>query len=307
MTAIEAMAAIEAMTAPQATALVPIGEPGAGIFGKVEFRHPSGSIKHRSIPPFLAAMAARDELRPGQPVIIHSAGAAAVTTAWAGARLGCPVHAVIPRASAAGVEHLLRWLGAEAHRVASGDAPGFIERLRHGHGAYFLDQFREPALIEHYRPVAAELLAQRPDIEAVVVGIGTGVSITGIGRELRRRRPGCLIIGVEPAECPLSTGAPWAPHRISGLAPPVPQALLDRTVVDDIVLVSSERAWAQARALATRDGLLAGPSAGATVAAAHQLREQRGLRCIAAILGGSISTLLGPDSWPGDARHQDTP
>jgi cysteine synthase len=144
-------------------------------------------------------------------------------------------------------------------------------------------------------------VTQLPDIEAVVVGIGTGVSITGIGRAMRRRRPDCLVIGVEPAECRPSTGAPWAPHCIAGLAPPMPQVLLDRAVIDDIVAVSSNEAWARARALACRDGLLAGPSAGATVAAALQLCKQRGLCRVAAILGGSISELLGPDSLPGAA------
>ncbi|WNG35295.1 pyridoxal-phosphate dependent enzyme [Archangium minus] len=276
-----------------ATPLVPLDGLDSGLFGKVEFRHPSGSMKHRSIPAFLEERMASGVLRPSQPLIVHSAGAAAVTTAWAGARMGCPVHAIIPRNSATGVVELLRWLGAEPHAVASREAPAFIAELQRTHDAWFLDQFGEPALIDHYRVVSSELVSQLPDIEAVVVGMGTGVSITGIGREMRRLRPSCRVIGVEPAECQLSTGAPWAPHRISGLAPPMPKPLLDSSVIDEVIAVSSDEAWAQARTLARRDGLLAGPSAGATLAAALRLREQHGLRRIVAILGGSISELLG--------------
>jgi cysteine synthase A len=276
----------------EATPLVAIGGAGSGIFGKVEFRHPSGSMKHRSIPAFLEARMACGELQPGQPLIIHSAGAAAVTTAWAGARLGCPVHAVIPRNSAGGVVNLLRWLGAESHPVASRDAPAFIAELRRSRGAWFLDQFGEPGLVDHYRAVAVELVSQLPNMAAVVVGMGTGVSITGIGRELRRLEHPCRVIGVEPAECQLSAGRPWAPHRISGLAPPMPRPLLDPKVIDEVVTVSSDDAWAHAQRLARREGLLAGPSAGATLAAALRLREERNLQPIVAILGGSISELL---------------
>lgn len=275
--------------------MTPLVEIAAGVFGKVEFQHPSGSLKHRSIPGFLEARRASGELRWKQPIIVHSAGAAAVTTAWSGARLGSPVHAIVPRSTAPGVLALLRWLGAEHHLVASKDAPRVSAELAQTHAAFILDQFAEPELVDHYRPVAAELCEQLAGVDAVLAGVGTGVSITGIGRELRRLRPGCLVIGVEPAECRLASGAPWSPHRIAGLAPPRPRPLLDRGVVDDFVAVSSEDAWARAQRLARDTGLLCGPSAGATVAAALQVREARRARNVVAILGGSISELLGSE------------
>ncbi len=275
------------------TPLVPLFGGRAGVHGKLEYLHPSGSIKHRSIPTFLAAELAHGALRVGQPVIVHSAGAAAVTTAWTGARLRCPVIALLPRGCAPGVGRLIKWLGGEVIPVSSRDATALIAELQRTRGGYHLDQFGEARLIEHYGAVAHEILDQIPGVDAVVVGIGTGVSVTGIGRELRRLRPACRVIGVEPAECRLSTGAPWAPHRISGLAPPVARQLLDTGVIDEMIAVSSDEAWAEAKTLARRDGCLAGPSGGATVAAAVRVRETSGLRVIAAILGGSISELLG--------------
>jgi cysteine synthase len=186
---------------------------------------------------------------------------------------------------------LLRWLGAACHRVPSSAAQATITALRDREQAYVLDQFADSKLCDYYEPVADEILAQRPDVDAIVVGIGTGGSITGIARRVRGRGARCRIIGVEPAEAQVSRGAPWAPHDISGLAPPMARNLLDPGLIDGVEAVPSAVAWRTARRLARENGLLVGPSAGATVAAAARIRE-RGARRVVAILGGTLTEHL---------------
>ncbi|WP_280151813.1 pyridoxal-phosphate dependent enzyme [Piscinibacter sp. XHJ-5] len=269
------------------TPLLPLSRIGEGLFGKVEFSHPSGSMKHRSIPCFLESSLARGRVAKGQRVIIQSGGSAAVAAAWAGARLQLGIDAVVSSSTGEEILRLLRWLGARCHAVRSTETPRYVEALK-AEGAFFLDQFREEGLIDHYRPVAEEILDAVAGVDAVVVGIGTGVSITGIGRAIKHRAPACLVVGVEPEEASVAAGKPWAPHRIIGLAPPFAQPLLDRAVVDAIVPISSEAAWARARELAQREGLLAGPSSGAAVEAAVQLRRDRRASRIVAILGGGV-------------------
>lgn len=272
------------------TPVVSLDHLRPGLWGKVESGHGSGSLKHRSIPGFLERAIARGELRVGQPVIIHSAGSAAVATAWAGARLQCEVHAVIPRSTSPELIAQLEWLGARCHKVRSSAARKYIHRLVAETGGYFLDQCGDGRLAEHYRPIADEIIDQVPDVDVVIAGIGTGMSISGIGRQMKLRRPQCAIVGVEPAEARIAAGQPWASHHIPGLAPPMPQPHLDRSVIDELRGVSSQKAWATARRLARTSGLLVGPAAGATVAAA--LAMDRPGAVVVAILSGSLAGYL---------------
>jgi cysteine synthase A len=234
-------------------------------------------MKHRSIPPFLDSLMVRGELRPGQSIAVRSAGSAAVSVAWSAARIGCGAIAVLPPGAPPNMLRMLRWLGAECHRLPPREATELMAELRSRTDTYVLEQASEPGLIDHYRSVAAEILDEMPDTGAIAVGIGTGLSITGIAREVRDRGSSCRVFGVEPAEAAIASGRPWAPHHIPGLAPPIAQPLLEHALLAGIVAVSSEEAWRQAREAARRSGLPLGPSSGATVAAARELRE-RGLR-----------------------------
>lgn len=274
------------------TPLVALSSGGGALYGKAEFVLPSGSAKHRAIPPHLFSLQRAGVIATGQPVVIHSAGSAALAAAWAGARAGLPVHALVPRNCAEGVLATLRWLGAHCHAVASKDAASLVASLTR-EGAYFLDQFADAALSAYYGPIADELLAQCPELEAVVVGIGTGSAIAGIARRLRVRGANCRVVGVEPEEAQLSLGRPWAPHDIAGLAPPstLGRPLYDAALVDEVIPVASATAWQIARRLAREEGLMVGPAAGATVAAAERL-VARGARRVVAILGGRSAEVV---------------
>ncbi|MEZ4363061.1 MAG: pyridoxal-phosphate dependent enzyme [Kofleriaceae bacterium] len=260
-----------------ATPLVPLTSLDAQLHAKLEFLHPSGSMKHRAIPPFLAALRASPRGRELTDVIVRSAGAAAVTAAWSCAQLGLRATAVLPPSASDQLLALLGWLGATAHRAPLPEGTALMARLGRAPGAYVLDQAREPGLTDPYRVVAAELLAQLPALASVVVGIGTGHGITGIARELRDRGGRVAVYGTEPAEAAVASGATWAPHGIPGLAPPNGGPLAEAALLAGIEPVPSAEAWELARRVARETGWLVGPSSGATVAAALRLRA-RGVR-----------------------------
>jgi cysteine synthase A len=276
------------------TPLLPLALPLAdgALYAKIEYLHPSGSIKHRSIPPFLDRIAASGELAPGAQIAIRSAGAAAVATAWAGARAGHPVLAVLPPTAAPNIVRLVRWLGADCQQVPSREATKIMDQLRADPGTYVLEQAAEPRMIDSYRPVAAEILDQLPAVTAITVGIGTGLSATGIAKEISARRATCQVYGVEPAESAIASGKPWAPHGIPGLAPPIAQPLLGRDLLAGILTVESGQAWRHAEMAARLGGLLIGPSAGAAVAAALQLLAQGQAGPVVAICACSIGDYL---------------
>jgi len=273
------------------TAPTPLWHLGEEVYAKLEYLHPSGSIKHRSIPVHIEALVRTGELVAGQTIVIRSAGSAAVAAAWAGARLGHPVIAVLPPTVPPNIVRLLRWFGAQCNVLPPADASQLVDDLRSRDGGYVLEQANEARLIDHYRPVGAEILAELA-ATAITVGIGTGLSITGIAREVRERNPACRVYGVEPAEAPVASGGSWAPHGIPGLAPPIMQPLLDHSLLSGIVTVASSQARQHARDTARHSGLPLGPSSGATVAAASILREQGVTGPIVAVCACSINDYL---------------
>jgi cysteine synthase len=274
------------------TPLVQLPELGEGIYAKLEYVHPSGSMKHRAIPAFIEACRRDGTLQAGQTVAILSAGAGAVAAAWAAARMGHPSVAILPTNASPLLVRRLQWLGAQCRKVTPDALPGLMQELSADPSVFLIAQHKEPRLVSYYRPVAEEMLAQLPDAAAVTVGIGTGASLSGIGQALRAQKHGCRVVGVEPAEAAVASGKPWAPHHIPGLAPPFPDSLLDRSVLDSIVTVSSTDAWRFALQVHRASGLPVGPSAGAALAAALRVREEGVRGPIVAVCACAIGDYL---------------
>jgi cysteine synthase len=265
------------MSRPHAP-LIPLTELDPELYAKVEYLHPSGTIKHRSLPALVEARKRSGAIQPGQRIAVLSAGAGAMAVAWAGARLGHPVLAVLPRGAPPQIVRLLRWLGAACEQIDASELDHTAQRLREDASTYLLPQASDPEIPDGYRPVTREILESLGDApRAITVGIGTGATISGMGRELRQAGSACRLVGVEPAEAQVASGRPWAPHSLPGLAPPIPQVLLDRALLDQIEPVASVDAWRTAQSVHRRAGLPIGPSSGAAVAAALTLRE-RGLK-----------------------------
>jgi len=274
--------------------LVPVPELDAGLYAKIEYLHPSGSMKHRALPPLLEARVRAGAILPGQRLAVVSAGSGALAVAWSAARLGHAALAVLPKSAPRQIVRQLEWLGASCELIDADEVPSTLAQLEADPDTYLVSQSHEPEVVDHYRPVAREILDALPDVAAITVGLGTGASATGIGREVAARAVGarCRVVGVEPAEAAIASGRPWAPHTLHGLAPPMPQPLLDRRVLTDIVTVASAEAWRIAREVGRRAGLPVGPSSGATIAAALALRAQGVAGPIVAVCSCAIGDYL---------------
>lgn len=275
-----------------ATPLVPLEPVDPTIYAKIEYGHPSGSLKHRALPPLLAARKRMGGIQPGQTLAVLSAGAGAVTVAWTAAHLGHPCLTILPRTAPRHIVRLVRWLGATCEQIGPEEIDTVLARLRGDPNTYLVSQAHEPEIVDYYRPVAREVLAELPGAAAIVVGIGTGASITGIAREIRDRGATCHVFGVEPAEAAVASGHSWAPHTIHGLAPPLPQELLEKGRLSEILTVPSVDAWRCARNVHRRVGLPVGPSSGATIAGAMLLRQRGFEGPIVAVCACSMNEYL---------------
>jgi cysteine synthase A len=283
----------------QATALTLLAPHGEQIYAKLEYSHPSGSAKHRALPGLVATMLRSGEIDRTRTLVIRSAGAAAITAAFAGAQLDLRVHAVVPISASAYVINALRWYGASCERLPVDRMNARMQELANDASFVILDQAGDVRLLEGYARLGEELLSQQPDAAAVVVGLGTGLTAMGIHLGLRRRGSVAKVFGVEPSEAAITSGRPWAPHHIPGLAPPLARPLLRADVLDRVFEIASASAWQCAREVAKRDGLPLGPSSGAVVAAARRLRAEGASGPIVAVCACSIDAYL--DVWDPDA------
>ena len=274
------------------TSLIHLPEIDEMLYAKIEYENPVAAMKYRAIPPFFEHLKEIGEVKQGDKVAMRSAGSAAVAMAWITVRLGLHPIAVLPPVAPAPIVRMLRWLGAEVHIVPPNEAKELMAAYQEEDGVYVFGQAGETRLVDFYRPVGQEIYEQLPNVAAVTVGIGTGISITGIARALRDNSSTVRIYGCEPEESPVASAGKWGPHKIPGLAPPIAQPLLDKSIIEDIILVPSQRAWDRAKDLAHRFGIMAGPSAGCTLDAALQLRARGVEGPIVAILACSIGEYL---------------
>ena len=175
---------------------------------------------------------------------------------------------------------LLRTYGAEVHETPSlggmDEAVALAERIVAERGAFMPQQFNNPANPEIHRRTTAEEIWRDTDgeVDALVCGVGTGGTITGVGQVLKERRPGIHVVGVEPATSAVLSGSLPGPHKIQGIGAGFVPEVLDRSVIDEIVPVSDEEALARAREAASQEGLLVGISGGAAIAAAIEVASR---------------------------------
>lgn len=287
------------------TPLVSLASLGPELYAKLEYVHPSNSMKHRAIPPLLEAKKRQGAIASDAVIAVLSAGAGAVSVAWAASQLGHRALTVLPRDAPSTLARLIRWMGATCVQIEASEVAATIARLRADPEIHLMSQSQDPEIVDYYRPVAREIMTQLPEVAAIVVGIGTGASITGIGREVKDANGRCRVVGVEPSEAQVARGGSWAPHTIYGLAAPMPQVLLDKSLIAEIVPIPSREAWRSARDAAQKVGLFVGPSSGATIAAALALRARGERGPIVAVCACSMMEYIdaAPDLGDGDSRE----
>lgn len=257
----------------QPTPLAAMTAFGSDLYAKLEYVHPTRSAKFRALAPHLYKLERSGELEGMKKVVIRSAGCAAVTTAWVCRRLGIPAEAVLPKHVEQNVADMLTRLGATVTRLEPAQATARIREMEADPKVHVVEQFNDERLVHYYRPVADEILSELPDVSAIVVGIGTAACIMGVAHEIRARQSDCRIIGVWPAEFDPTWETPYRSHGIAGLAPPVRDSHLERSWVDDILMIPSSDAQERTRQIFKRAGLPAGTSSGATLEAAIRWRN----------------------------------
>jgi cysteine synthase A len=253
--------------------LTPSGH--AAVAAKLEVRNPGGSVKDRPALAMVEAAEREGKLGPGAVIVEATSGNTGISLAMIAAvrRYRCVL--VMPEDMSLERRYLLRAYGAQieltpAEQGMAGAVARAEEITRHTRGAFMPRQFDNPANpAAHERTTAREILdAVGDELTAFVAGVGTGGTVTGVGRVLKRERPGVRVIAVEPAASAVLSGKPAGLHGIQGIGAGFVPVVFDRSVVDEVVQVGDVAAQDMAGRLAREEGLLVGPSSGANVHAA---------------------------------------
>jgi cysteine synthase A len=253
------------------------------IFAKAEFMNPGGSIKDRIARQIIFAAERRGELRPGSTIMEVTSGNTGIALAMVGAMRGYKVVIVMPKTVSQERRSMITSFGAELQLLDEiGDMQGAIARTEEyaaAHDDIFLTrQFSNPDNVETHRTTTGpEIMRQlNGEIDAFVMGVGTGGTIMGVGRALRKAGSRARIVAVEPEESPVMSGGEPGPHGIQGLADGFIPALVNLDEIDQVVTVPTRDAIEAAHRIGVEEGLLVGISSGANVLAATRVAAQLG-------------------------------
>ena len=266
------------------------------LFAKLEMFNPGASVKDRIGVAMIEAAEREGRIEPGRTTIVEAtSGNTGIALAFVCAAKGYELVLTLPEGMSREREALLRLYGAIVEVTESmggmNEAVDAARAMATRDDVFLPDQFSNPANpAAHRRATGPELWAALDGkVDVFVAGVGTGGTITGVGEALKERNPACRVVAVEPRSSAVLSGRAPGPHKIQGIGAGFVPAVLNREIIDEIIPIEDEDAIATARELARREGILAGMSCGAAVAAALQVArrpESRGLR---------IATIL-PDS-----------
>jgi cysteine synthase len=250
---------------------------GATVLAKLEFYNPASSVKDRIGVSIVDAAEESGQLRPGGTLVEATSGNTGIALAMVGAARGYRVVLTMPDTMSKERRALLRAFGAELILTPGSEgmkgAVAKAEEVGADRGAVLARQFANeanPAI--HRRTTALEIWNDTDGaVDAVVAGIGTGGTITGVGQVLKEKKPGLKMIAVEPAESPILNGGAPGPHKIQGIGANFVPEILDTTIYDEVIDVTAEESVVWARRAAAEEGLLAGLSSGAALKAAVEV------------------------------------
>ncbi|MBL4819635.1 MAG: cysteine synthase A [Gammaproteobacteria bacterium] len=250
------------------------------VYAKLEAFNPLASVKDRLAIAIIEDAERSGSLKPGQTVIEATSGNTGISLAMVCAAKGYPFVATMVETFSIERRKIMKALGAKviltpAAERASGMTK-IAEDLAAKHGWFLARQFENPANPAYHRNTTGpEILLDFADhnLDYFVSGWGTGGTVTGAGQIIKLARPGTKIIAAEPEGAAMLSGNDWQPHKVQGWTPDFIPSVLDKSVIDEIVLVSDDEAIDTAKRLATEEGIFCGISSGATMAAALKVAD----------------------------------
>jgi cysteine synthase A len=268
----------------------------AEVLAKLEYFSPLASVKDRIAVAMLEAMEAEGIIGPGSVIVEPTSGNTGVGLAFACAARGYRCILTMPDSFSIERRKLMRLLGAELVLTPRAQGIGGAiakakEIIAETDNAVMPWQFGNPANPEVHRRTTAEEIWNDTNgvIDAVVLGVGTGGTLTGVGGVLKQRKPDIRVVAVEPTNSPVLSGGTHSPHLIQGIGAGFVPDVLDTKLIDEVLQVSNEEAIETARKLATMEGIPAGISSGAALACAVRVARRDEMK------GLTVVTVL-PDS-----------
>ncbi|MET0295289.1 MAG: cysteine synthase A [Phenylobacterium sp.] len=285
-------------------ALKPLGE----VLAKLEFFNPLASVKDRIGVAMVEYMEATGALVPGATIVEPTSGNTGIALAFVAAAKGYKLILVMPESMSIERRKMLLLLGARleltpAERGMAGAVGRAKELVEAIPGAVMPQQFDNEANPQIHRASTAEEIWNDTQgaVDAVVSGVGTGGTITGVGKVLKARKPSVRMIAVEPSASPVLSGGQPGPHKIQGIGAGFVPSILDRGVIDEIVQVSNEDSFAMARRVAKEEGIPVGISSGAALTAAFDVagRPEMAGKIIVAIIPSFAERYLSTPLFEG--------
>lgn len=256
----------------------------ADLLAKLEFFNPLSSVKDRIGIAMIEALEAAGKLKAGSTIIEPTSGNTGIALAFVAAAKGYRLILVMPESMSLERRKMLKFLGAELELTPPGlGMKGALARaeelLKDIPGSVIPQQFENPANPEIHRHTTAEEIwvDTAGKVDVVISGVGTGGTLTGVGSVLKAKKPGLRMIAVEPEDSPVISGGKPGPHKIQGIGAGFIPGNLDTKLIDEIITIGNETAFETSRRMARMEGIPAGISSGAAIAAGLEVAARPGM------------------------------
>ena len=260
-----------------------VDEDAADVYVKLEYQNPGGSVKDRIALAMIEKAEKEGKIKPGDTIVEPTSGNTGIGLAFVCAAKGYKAVFTMPETMSSERRNLLKAYGAELVLTPGSEAmKGAIKKakeLKEEYGYYEPQQFENPANPEiHALTTGPELVEQfeGKQIDAFLAGVGTGGTLSGVGKVLKEKYPNVEIVAIEPEASPVLSGGEPGPHKLQGLGAGFVPDTLDTNIYDSIIKVDNDTAMETSRRVAKEEGILAGISSGAAIHAAIQKAKELG-------------------------------